>query len=97
MFLNIGLILSVLISFLIGFKKKKFIFLILCFLVGLLFGLLSVYLYAVTDLPQEVGLGIIGILPVLFVLFSIINVFAALLSGTLGIIIGKTRKGRKRK
>jgi len=85
----IGIIVSFLISFLIGFKTKKYIFLILDVFLGLGIGILNIYLYLIFTPPVEAGLGIIALVPVMFILFSIFNISTALIGGTVGAFVGK--------
>ncbi len=90
--LCLGLIVSFALPFLIGFWKKRFVLLVVDGVLGLGFGALSVYLYIWLTPPMDVGLGIIALLPALFVLFMALNTIVALIGGLIGTLIGKKRK-----
>lgn len=79
------------IGFAIGFFTKRFIFLLLSLVAGAGIGALSLALFLANP-PQDVGLGIIALLPALVIILGATNIGAALLGGAIGTIIGKRRK-----
>ncbi len=90
--LYLGLIVSFVVPFVIGLRKKSFVLLIVDVVLGIGFGALSVYLYLWLTPPVEAGLGIIALLPVLFILFMALNAIAAFIGGLIGTLIGRKRK-----
>lgn len=89
----IGIAISFAATFLIGFKTKRFAFLFLDVFLGLGIGILNVYLYLIVAPPVNAGLGIIALVPVLFILISFFNIISALIGGIIGTLAGRKHKG----
>ena len=79
-------------AFAIGFFIKRYWSLILSLLFGLGVAAFSFWLFLVSPSAQKAGLGIIALIPVVMMIFGALNVFASLLGGIAGILIGKRRK-----
>lgn len=90
--LYIGIAVSFIAAFFIGFRTKKFSFLILELFLGLGIGILNVYLYIAITPPVQAGLGIIALVPVLFILFPFLNLISALIGGIVGTLAGRKKK-----
>lgn len=80
-------------AFAIGFFTKRYLSLVLSLLFGLGVAFFSFWLFFVLPSTQKIGLGIIALIPVIAIIFGALNIFASLLGGIAGILIGK-RKGR---
>gem|GEM_PF-2426881 len=79
------------IGFAIGFFTKRYIFLLASVIAGAGIAALSVGLY-LSHAPQDVGLGIIALFPVLVILLGTFNIGAAVIGGIMGTVVGKRRK-----
>lgn len=79
------------IGFVIGFLTKRHISLLVSVLAGAGIAVLSVGLY-LSHAPQNIGLGIIALFPVLVVLLGTFNIGAAVIGTIIGAAIGKRRK-----
>lgn len=91
MILNIGFLISFVAAMLLGYWKKKFVFLLGGVVLGLGVGVLSTYLYFAITPPEDVGFAIIALLPVAFIIFPAVNAVVALIGGLIGAIVGKRK------
>lgn len=82
------------IAFAIGFFTKRFIFLILSVVIAAIIDAVSLWAYLNFN-PPDVGLGIIALLPVIVIIFSILHLGAALLGGIIGTLVGKKFNKKK--
>ena len=94
LFLKLLLVVSFGIAFALGFFTKKFRYLFVSVLCGLVIAAGSAWLYFAFT-PPDVGLGIIAVLPAVIIITGALHFGAALVGGIIGTIVGKRRSRGK--